>query len=132
MTVGMGVLTFLILATIQGEQYLQRRRSERLLRELQSVDLRVTTFSDVESGFGRWATKSATCDKSSCDYSIQLESPPGWQKLSGLTQRLHIRLDLVLHTLLRLGAHPALVNAHVEIRNGIAWGKGFRTVGKER
>src|SRR5438477_10995168 len=80
MTVGIGVLTFLILATIQEEQYLQRRRSERILRELQSVDLRVTTFSDVESGFGRLATKSATCDKGFCDYSIQLESPLGWQK----------------------------------------------------
>jgi hypothetical protein len=127
-TVGIGALTFLVLATIRGEQYLQRRRSERLLRELQSVELRVTTLSDVESGFGRWVTKSATCNKDSCNYSIQLESPPGWQELSGLAQRLHIRPDLVLHTLQRLGAHPALVNAHVEIRNGIAWGKGVRAV----
>lgn len=125
---GIGVFAILVLAIIQGGQHLQRFRSERLLRELQGVNLRVTTVSEVESRVGRWPAESATCDKGSCDYSIQLESPPGWQELSGLAQRFHIRPDLVLHTLMRLGAHPALVNARVEIRNGIAWGKGIRVV----
>lgn len=122
---GIGAFLLLALAIVQGEQRLQRSRSERLLRQMQVVDLRATTSSDVERRFGRFATKSAKCDNASCDYAIQLESPFGFQVAINFLQHLHVRSDLVFHTLLRLGVRPAQVKAHIEIRNGIAWGKGM-------
>jgi len=127
-TLGFVIFILLALATIQGEQRLQRSRSERLLRQLQAIDLRVATFSDVERTFGRSATKSAKCDNESCEYSIQLESPLGSQALIRVLQRFHIPTDRLFHTLLRLGARPALVNAQIKIRNGIAWGKSMMVV----
>ncbi len=126
MTVGVGAFALLVLATIQGEQYLQRSRAERLLRQLQTVDLRVTTFSDVERVFGRRAIKSAKCDSASCDYAIQLESPIGWQALSRVLQRLHIPSQPVFHALLRLGGHLAEVDAKIAVRNGLALSKSLK------
>lgn len=125
---GIAVLSLLVVITIQGGQRLQRGRSERLLHQLQAVDLRVTTFADVERSFGRRATKSEKCDSSACDYTIQLKSFLTWEILNRVSQYLHMPSRPILHTLLRLGARPALVNAHIAIRNGTAWGKGMTIV----
>src|ERR1017187_1335602 len=118
MTVGIGVFLLLLFATIQGEQHLQRSRAEHMLRQLQAVDLRVTPFSDVQRVFGQSAAKSTKCDSASCDYSIQLESPIGWQSLFRISDRLHIPSEPVFHALLRLGGRPALVDAKIAVRNG--------------
>ncbi len=128
MTVGVGAFLLLLCATIQGVQYLQRSRAANLLRQLQSVDLRVTTFSDVENVFGRRASKSAKCDSASCDYAIQLESPIGWQALFRVLQRLHIPSGPVFHALLRLGGRPAELDAKIAVRNGLALSKSLKVV----
>jgi hypothetical protein len=65
--------------------------------------------------FGRLANKSVKCDRASCDYSIQLESPLGLQALINVLRRLHIRSDLLSRTLLGLGTRPALVNAQMGV-----------------
>jgi hypothetical protein len=127
-TVSVVAFILLVVAAIQGEQYLQRSRAASLLRQLQTVDLRATTFSDIERVFGRRATKSAKCDSASCDYAIQLNSPIGWQALFRLLQRLHIPSGPVFHALLRLGGRPAEVDAKIAVRNGLALSKSLKVV----
>ncbi len=104
---------------------MQRNRAERLLRDLQAVDLRVTRSSDVERVFGTRATKSAKCDTASCDYAMRFASPLEWGRLVRVLEFAHLPVQAVLHILLRLGARPALINAEIKVRNGIAWGKGI-------
>ena len=127
-TVGVGAFALLVLATIQAEQYLQRSRAESLLRQLQAVNLRITTFSNVERVFGRRATKSAICDSASCDYTIHLESPIGWQELFRVSERLRIPDGPVYQVLHRLGGRPAEVDAKIVVRNGVALGKSLKVV----
>jgi hypothetical protein len=128
MTVTVVAFVLLVVATIQGEQYLQRRRAENLLGQLQTVDLRATTFSEVERVFGRRASRSAKCDSASCDYVIQLKSPIGGEALSLVVQRLHIPSELVFHALPRLGWRPAEVDAKIAVRNGVVLCKSLKVV----
>jgi hypothetical protein len=126
-TVGVGAFTLLVLAAIQGEQRQQQSRSERLLLDLQAVRLRATPATDIERTFRSRATMSTRCDSATCDYTIEVRSSIAWDLLN-LLQHLLLPYHPTLHALLRLGARPALVNAHIETRNGVAWGKGMTVV----
>ncbi|HLJ87318.1 MAG TPA: hypothetical protein VKZ53_10885 [Candidatus Angelobacter sp.] len=120
---GLAVLT---IASIQAEQFVQRHRSERLLRDLQAIELRVTPRSEVERVFGGRATKSAGCNASSCDYKVEINS---WivAKLAAIAERLHIP-SRPLEQLMHLGAIPVRVRAHIQLRQGIVWGKGMSVI----
>jgi hypothetical protein len=137
---------FLILLASQIEQHLFRRRAELLLSQVQSLELRKTTWQDVQVQLQRWGPNRKfgnPCDAHRCSLQItlkefvfdyfternlfvKLDDYFRWRlKLSynvGPFERMEYSL---LQAYLRLGGHPARVTADIGMRDGMVWSKVF-------
>lgn len=129
----------------QIEQRTYRRRVQILLSEVQTVQLRKTTWDEAQALFLRWADDrryDPHCDSTSCSLKITLDNA-AYHFVT--TQNVLVKLDnyfrwkfklsysvgplvraefwlfrLYMHT----GGHPARVIANVGMRNGVVWSKG--------
>jgi hypothetical protein len=143
----------LVLAWLTGqiEQHIFRRRAERLLAEVQALDLRQTPWNQVQSQFRSWGSAvqidgKTPCDEHSCQMEILLEEGV-YRFLSG--ENVFVRLDnylrwrlklpdtagpfvraevALLHAYIRAGGRPAQVLATLQVHDGIVWTKGFRII----
>jgi hypothetical protein len=137
---------FLILLASQIEQHLFRRRAELLLSQVQSLELRKTTWQDAQVQLQRWGPNREfgnPCDAHRCSLQItlkefvfdyfternlfvKLDDYFRWRlKLSynvGPFERMEYSL---LQAYLRLGGHPARVTADIGMRDGMVWSKEF-------
>jgi hypothetical protein len=143
-----GICTFLLLALAasQIEQRLLRKRAERLLADLDSIELRKTPWDGVQRESQRWGgirTYNPQCNTQKCTLEITLNDfvfdhcyTAAWP--SRIDDYLRYRLKLaseshplvnllagLTHTSLYFGVRPAQIIARVEMRDGIVWGKGF-------
>jgi hypothetical protein len=143
---GLGILIALALLASQVEQHVFRYRAERLLSDIQSIELRKTTWQEAESRLGKWGAQSKLsdrCDSQECSVQIELDefvmrhffrndpfeeidnylrwrlklSPDSWP----LTNLANSFLELYM----RAGGHPTAIRARVGMRDGIAWSKGI-------
>lgn len=139
-------LLALILVAIQIEQHLFRRRAERLLAEVQSLELRKTPWQEAQAKFHEPGVRreyDAPCDEHKCSLSIEL----GDFWFNFLSKRNpFVRLDdyfrwrlrrpdefhpfenalfASLRLYVRVGGHPARVLASIGMRDGIVWSKGI-------
>jgi hypothetical protein len=124
----------LILTVSQVTQHVFRLRAERLLAEVQSLELRKTPWPETQRLFQHWgsaAKLNGDCDRQGCSVDIALAEPVyafvirtriydafgegpferGWEEMA----RAYVRL----------GGRPARAQASVGIRDGVVWSKGF-------
>lgn len=141
-------LLCLTLVASQVDQHIFRYRAERLLAEIQSIELGTTPWHEAQSRFQHWGTNERNddhCSEQQCSFEITLIEPVynfiSKNLLFGhLDDYLRWRLKLTYDTgpfvrmevaLLRaylvLGGRPAKVIARVGMRDGTVWSKGFET-----
>jgi hypothetical protein len=145
-SVSLCALLLLTLLASQVEQHVFRRRAELLLAQVQSIELRKTSWQTAQEQFSRWGANrefDEHCDSHKCSLKITLnESVFGY-----ITQRnLFVKLDdyfrwrlklsysegpfvraefWLLRSYIRLGGRPARVIANIGMRDGVVWGKGM-------
>jgi hypothetical protein len=145
LSLSFGALLFLTLLTSQIEQHLFRRRAELLLSQLQSLELRKTSWQDAQTQFQSWGANrefDKGCSSQKCSLKITLNE----FVLGHLTQRnLFEKLDDYFRWRLKLsysegpfvhaefwlirlymcmGGRPARVIANIGMRDGTVWSKG--------
>jgi len=146
LSLGVCALAFLTLLAGRVEQYIFRRRVELLLSQIQSLELRETSWQEAQSRFQSWRANRAFdehCDAHKCSARITLNE----FVFGCLTERnLFIKLDdyfrwrlklsysvgpfqrfefWLAQWYMRLGGHPARVIANYGMRDGTTWSKGI-------
>ena len=118
-----GSLCLAVLAlslAIHADQYLLRRRAERLQSDIRSLDLRKSTYADARKVIDRWwddAREQGPCRADWCDVEITLNRN-AW--------RLWSYPSWLITGYLWLGGHSAMIIAAVRVRNGIVVGKDIK------
>ena len=119
----LGILLVLV-AAIHLDQYLLRRKAERLLADIQSLELRKSTYADARRVMGRWngdMRKFGPCQRDSCDVQIDLRDF-AWRRFRFLGE--HEVLEMLYRI---LGGRPAWVGAFIGVRDDTVWQKGIET-----
>ena len=139
-------LLLLTILAIQIKQHIFRHRVERLLSEIQALELRKTPWQEAQTQFQQWNANRRyddPCDAHKCSFEIVLndfvlgdvygnnafvvlDNYIRWRlKLSydvGPFEHLHLFL---LGASMHVGARPARVVARIRMRDGIVWGKAI-------
>lgn len=102
---------------IHADQYLLRRRAERLQSDIRSLDLRKSAYADARKVIEGWwggAREQGPCRPDWCDVEITLNRnvPRLWSYPSWL-----------INGYLWLGGRSAMVRASVSVRRGVLVGK---------
>jgi hypothetical protein len=101
-------LLCLILAASEIEQYIFRRRAERLLSEIQTLELRTTPWHEAQGRLQRWGTDARyddQCIEQQCSLEITLIEPV-YNFIS--TSLLFVHLDDYLRWRLKLSYDTGL------------------------
>jgi hypothetical protein len=143
---GLCVLLCLTLAAGQVGQYILRGRAERLLAEVQALELRKTPWSEAQRRFQHWGSRvklGDNCNEHECSLEITLAEPVfryasrgtifvflddylRWRLKLSYDRGPFVRMEHALfHTYLHLGGRPAKVDASVGMRDGVVWSEGF-------
>lgn len=113
----------LLMVGVRLDNYALRRRAESLMVDIRSLDLRNSTFSDVQRVADRWPSEEeqeGACQRSRCDMQISLQNL-AW-RYGGFFSN-HQR---ILNLYRRIGGRAAFVRASIRVRDNIVWGKSFR------
>ena len=119
----LGILLMLD-AAIHFDQYLLRRKAERLLADIQSLELRKSTYADAQRVMDRWKDnvyEDGQCQKDLCDARIYLRDF-AWKHREFLANHKSL---VILYRM--LGGRPALVSASLAVRNAVVWQKEIET-----
>jgi hypothetical protein len=130
----------------QFEQRIYRQRVQILLSEVQTVQLRKTTWDGAQALFRRWGDNrryGPHCDSTQCSLEITLDNAAyhfiasrnvlvklddyfRWKFKLSYDIGPFARAEFWLFRLyMRAGGHPARVVADVGMRNGVVWSKGI-------
>lgn len=108
-------------ATLRIQQWALRNRAERLLADIQQIELRKTSFEDTQKLFvhwSKWGHHEGECTRDHCLFSIALrdflDAHPSLFKRASLNFLYSV-----------LGGRPTEVNAGITVINGVAWEKWF-------
>lgn len=128
------------------EQRVYRHRVQILLSEVQTIQLRKTTWNEAQTLFQRWSASrlyDPPCDASQCSFTIILENA-AYHFVA--TRNVFVRLDdyfrwkfnlsygvgpfaraefWLFRSYMRAGGHPARAVANIGMRNGVVWSKGI-------
>jgi hypothetical protein len=139
-------LLFLVVLASQVEQHFFRRRAELLLSQIQSVELRKTSWEDARNQFRRWNANSKLdehCDSHKCSLKItlnefvfgyvtqrnlfeKLDDYLRWRLKLSYDQGPFVRAEFwLLRLYMRLGGHPARVIASIGMNDEVVWNKGI-------
>jgi len=140
------ILLSSVLVASQIEQQIFRRRAERLLFEVQSIDLRKTPWSAARTQFQHWSANRKfddACNEHSCFLTITLKESVyrymssrnifiklddyfRWKlKLSYSIGPFQRALHSLFHGYMGVGGRPSDVVADIGMRDGIVWSKGI-------
>ncbi|WP_263374120.1 hypothetical protein [Granulicella aggregans] len=125
------VAVLLLSAILRTATYLYRLRAEHLMADLQSLQLRHSTWPEAQRLITRWGRHGhyeGTCDASFCRYTISLESPE-WAEEYTFARTQHSKaVDSIgppTHNLLqRLGSRAALIDVTFVVQDGVILRKG--------
>lgn len=118
-------LSFLLLVAviaIHVQQQVLRRRAERLLVDIRTLDLRKTTFAEAQTVFRRWSSwgrYEGECKEESCAFEVTL------QDFSYNHRSIFYDRPWLYRPYMFVGGRPAQVHAGISVRNGIVWAKSF-------
>jgi hypothetical protein len=142
-------IVLLALVATRVQQWLLRRDAERLLSEVQAIELRQTTWGEAQQIFQHWTTQREVeepCDERKCAIQVTLNNfvfrfiaRATWvEKVDGYL-RYRLKLsgdsngnDIFMHSMMNLlraymwmGGRATLIRAEVGMRDGVVWSKGF-------
>jgi hypothetical protein len=115
-------LISLLVATVRINRYVLRYRAEALMRNMQSISLRRTTFEEVQPVLRRWqqwGTYHGPCTAQRCTFFIELcdlNSPLNTFLYNH--QRLFTLASYV-------GERPTVVRAVIGVIDGVVWREGI-------
>lgn len=142
-------LSLLFLAAVLAghiQQHFFRARAELLLSEVRALELRKTPWAAAQAQLQHWGTHRQLddrCNERSCSLTIKLNDFAygyvtdrnlfvklddyfRWRlKLSYSTGPLDHALWFLVRGYIRMGGRPAEVEANVDVRDGVVWGKGI-------
>ncbi len=126
LAIGLVPLTFaVLLITAQVEQRLLKSRTDRLLKEFISLQLRQATFQDalrLRTEWSKFALVDGPCTADHCIVEFILGDFQGWeQRLLTFNYKSNIAVPLYLAA----GGRPARVRAWLEVRDDRIWAKNF-------
>jgi hypothetical protein len=109
---GIFVVVAFAIVPIQIEQHLLRRRAERLLSDIRSLEIGRATLSDAQNLSRKWkpfAHFKGNCTEAACTLEIS------WQDFYFRNLGLFIRLNRlnILHPFMLAGGRPAQITARV-------------------
>ena len=114
-------LVIIAVTTLRIQQWVLRNRAERLLTDLQQIELRKTSFEDAQKLFAHWnewGHYEGECTRDHCLFSIALrdflDARPSLFKRASLNFLYSV-----------LGGGPTDVNASITVINGVVWEKSF-------
>jgi hypothetical protein len=111
----------IVVGTLRIQQWVLRHRAERLLAEIQQIELRKTSFEDAQNLFGRWSKwghYKGECTRQHCQFLIRLTD------FLGDHPRLFNRSSVkVLYS--AIGGRPTIVYAGVSVIDGVIWEKRY-------
>jgi hypothetical protein len=122
MIVGLCAISLILAVAIHVDQYLLRRRAERLLSDLKSLEMRKSTYQDARQVMDRWKDsihQEGPCQPYRCDVQI---SPFDFFNRHWRFLVDHQRLMRVYRV---LGGRPAMIDGSIGVRKNIVWGKGI-------
>jgi hypothetical protein len=115
-----GLAVLALSVAIHADQYLLRRRAERLQSDIRSLELRKSTYADARKVIDRWwndAREDGPCRADWCDVEITF-SDFAWRH-----SEYNVNAPAVHKMLRRFGARPASVQAGIRVRNNLVLGK---------
>ncbi len=139
-------LLSLTVATLQVDQRLLRRKAERLLAQIDTLDLRKTGWDSAAGQFKLWADAAKydpECNEHECTVEIALSDfvlahvyASSWPtrtddylryrfKRDNQSRPLSRALERLVYLSLFFGVRPAQIIGSVRVRNGIVWEKQF-------
>lgn len=116
-------LLLLGFAAIHIQQGILRHRAQQLLTDIRSINLRHTTYAEVQPILRRWRGNGfydRPCTEERCNVKIVIPRMAFSEGAFASTVRNCFR-----HALVTAGGHPAVVVASISVRRGIVWGKSF-------
>jgi hypothetical protein len=111
----------IVMGTLRIQQWVLRHRAERLLADIQQIELRKTSFEDAQNLFGRWRKwghYEGECTRRDCLFVIAFSD--SWVDHRGLRKKSSLK---VLYS--ALGGRPSDVNAGIKAIDGVVWEKWF-------
>jgi hypothetical protein len=115
------IATILLAGAIHLDQYVLRRRGERLQADIRALELRKSTYADALRLEDRWFdnTKEGVCRPSWCDLQIFLGNVVD-RHIEFFVN--HPAIFAIYH---HLGGRAAGAGAFIRVRDNILWGKGI-------
>jgi hypothetical protein len=133
---GLFTLVMLLLMAIQIQLHLLRNRAEHLLAEIQSLELRKTTWQEAKQVFNHWnaLTKyDPPCTDSRCSFEITINDfyfghLKYFSRLSHFANNhpmIFSDSGVFDRAYMHLGGRPVRLDLHIGIRDGIVWEKNL-------
>jgi hypothetical protein len=122
---GLSVIVFVAAATVRVDEYWLRRKAERFLADLKSLEMRKSTYQDAQLVIDRWKddiSQRGLCQPNRCDVVMGIGN--FWNHHSEFFAH-HQELEHVWRV---LGGRRVLIDGYIRVRNGVVWGKGIRAV----
>ncbi len=119
---GLCAIVLILAVAIRVDQYLLRRKAERLLADLKSLEMRKSTYQDAQLVIDRWKDsihQEGLCQPSRCDVQISLYD---FYMRHFRFFGDHQRLERVFRV---LGGRPAMIDGSIRVRKDFVWGKGI-------
>src|SRR4051812_8208024 len=122
---GLVVAVLVSAGALRVGQDLLRRKAERLLADLKSLEMRKSTYHDARQVIDRWKDsigQEGSCQPSRCDVEI------------GITDFLYHHFEFftrhqrVLQAWRLLGGRPSQIDGYIRVRRDVVWGKGIRAI----
>jgi hypothetical protein len=112
------MVPLIAVVTIRTQRSILRHRAETLLADVQSVNLRHTTFRDVQPMFNRWrrwGKYEGSCTQERCTFDIWLS------RLGGPLNEFLYRHNRIFDFAGYLGERPTAIHARLVVLDGFVW-----------
>ncbi len=123
---GLCVTVLILAAAIRVDQYLLRRKAERLLADLKSLEMRKSTYQDARQVMDRWEEEmhqEGPCRPYWCDVWITLGDFIARHQVFFAN---HQKFTYWFRSIYRfLGARPEMITGSIRVRRNFVWGKGI-------
>jgi len=116
----MAVLVMAV-AILRIQQWVLRQRAERLLADIQQIELRKTSFEDAQKLLGRWSKwghSAGECTRERCQISIAFNDFLNRHRSLSETDSGKLFYSA-------LGGRPTHVYADIQVLSGVVWEKRY-------
>jgi hypothetical protein len=127
------VLVAGLAAYVQMQQRILRWRAERLLADIREIQMGKSTWADAQrlmTRWGAWGAYEGSCTAKRCDYQIAMEDaframPIYFVPHGELWKEARLCCRWLRRPYYLLGGRFAVVDARLEVKDGIIWTKSF-------